>query len=61
MEAITVRNKDDGFIGNLYRWPGQEELYDKVRKEVMEKGEEVKGALVGGSHSFFGCYYALYR
>ena len=50
-----------GSSGHLGRSSGQEELYDKVRKEVVQRGVEVKGALVGGTTSFFGCYYALYR
>ena len=59
--AMSVRNEDDGFLGHLDRSPGQEEVYDKVWKEVIEKGVKKEGALMGWTTSFFGCYYALYK
>ena len=59
--SITVRNEKDGFLGHLDRAPGQEEVYDKVRKEVVLKGVGAEGAYVNGTTSFFGCYYALYK
>ena len=33
---------------------GQEELYDKMRKEVIERGVKWEGL-------YAGCYYALYK
>ena len=59
--GMSVRNKVDKFLGNLERSPGQEEVFDKVRKEVMEKGVKKEGAHVDWTTSFFGCYYALYK
>ena len=60
-QSISVQNENDGFLGNLNRSPGQEEVYDKVREEVVQKGVRADGAYMNGTTSFFGCYYALYK
>ena len=54
IEFMPVVSKDDGYLGRLYRLPGQEELYDKMRKEVIERGVKWEGL-------YAGCYYALYK
>ena len=58
---MAVVTEDDGVLGHLGRSSGQEELYDKVRKELVQRGVEVKGALVDGNTCFWGCFYALHR
>ena len=56
--SMTVGNEDDGVLGNLDRSPGQQEVYDRVREEVMEKGVKIEG---DGTFGYTGCFYALYK
>ena len=57
-ESMFVENEDDGLLSWLDRSPGQEELYDRVREEVMEKGVKMD---YDGAFIYSGCYYALYK
>ena len=56
-DLITIHNKDSSLFGVMDRDPGQEEVYDHVRKQVEEKGTmaevEGKGPGVGPGASLF--------
>ena len=56
--SMSVANEDDAVLGKLDRSPGQEELYDKVRKEVIERGLRLE---VAGTTVYTGCYYTIYK
>ena len=44
----------------LLRSPGQEELYDQLRKQVLEKGQELP-ALPGESKKFKAFFFGMYK
>ena len=57
-ESMFVRNEEDGILGKLDRSPGQEEVYDRVREEVVKKGLKME---LDGNFIYTGCYYTIYR
>ena len=57
-ESMFVRNEEDGLLGRLERSPGQEEVYDRVREEVVKKGLKME---LDGSFIYTGCYYTIYK
>ena len=57
-KSMAVTNEDDGILGDLDRSSGQEEVYERVKEELMEKGVKME---LDGTFHYTGCFYALYK
>ena len=58
--SMVACNQDLSIIGLLLRSPGQEEVYDQLRKQVVEKGQEVP-VCPGMARCFKAFFYGLYK
>ena len=57
---MAARNQDLSMVGYLLRIPGQEEVYDQLRKQVVEKGQEMP-LVPGLARRFKAFFYGLYK
>ena len=58
--VMLATNQDKSMVGLLLRSPGQEEVYDQLMKQVMEKGQEMP-ASPSGARCFKAYFYGMYK
>ena len=58
--VMIASNQDDSMLGHLLRSPGQEEVYDQLMKQAMDKGQEMP-ASPSGARFFMAFFYGMYK
>ena len=58
---MVAGNQDLSMFGVMKRSPGQDELHDQLRKQVLEKGQELPVRPGRTGHRFKAYFYGMYK